>query len=124
MTANPYYSVGDEAEELRAENKRLRAALAESLLVREERDQAIRERDSARGLLAKADGAIERLRLQVVALENAGLETAAQLGEAEEEIARLRKALRRAVDMLYRDDWTPEDRDALDRLAPDEDRRG
>lgn len=36
------------------------------------------------------------------------------------EVKRLQEALRQAVDMLYRDDWTPEDRDALHRVASDE----
>jgi hypothetical protein len=43
--------------------------------------------------------------------------------EARAEVERLREAGRRAVRMLHTDDWTPEDRDAVER-AFDEDRDG
>jgi hypothetical protein len=47
------------------------------------------ERDTALTDRVRLVGEVERLRLQVSALENDGMELAAKLGEAEEQIARL-----------------------------------
>jgi hypothetical protein len=50
---------------------------------------AVRERDTALVDRVRLVGEVERLRLQVAALESDGMELAAKLGEAEEQIARL-----------------------------------
>lgn len=49
----------------------------------------VRERDRALADRVRLVGEVERLRFQVAALENDGMELAAKLGEAEEQIARL-----------------------------------
>jgi hypothetical protein len=49
------------------------------------------QRDTALVDRVRLVGEVERLRLQVAALENDGMELAAKLGESEEQIARLRE---------------------------------
>lgn len=58
---------------------------------------------------------IERLRQQVLSLENAGMETAAKLGEAEAERDRYRKALEQIANGTCRLQEAPKlAREALD----------
>jgi plasmid stabilization system protein ParE len=64
---------------------------------------------------------VERLRERIEELHIEGGIVKGNLVASERRVERLREGLRQAVDMLYRDDWTPEDRDALHKVAFDED---
>jgi nitrogen fixation protein FixH len=68
--------------DLEAENENLRDELRD-------RGPGWLEAQSVRQQLRRAVDENEKLRLQVAALENDGMELAAKLGEAEEQIARL-----------------------------------